>query len=148
MRRIQRASDKEETVIRPLTTGDNPIFKEIWRLLMFAAAVGFKNGRSVALGATDSGKAIPQTYFQNSPAWPGFLHLLALVGDGDPHILAGDDASDERRIMLFEMYANGGLAILEEELERRSYSFEAVLEFITATDNSALLENQIDTVEI
>ena len=146
MRRIQRAIDKEE-VVRRLTSGEPPIFKEIWRLLMFAASVGFKKGRSEPLGTTDSGKAIPQTYFANSPAWPGFLHLLALVAAGDPHILAGDEKSDDERITLFEEFANGGLAILEEELERRSYSFEAVLEFITQTDTPSLT-NQIDTVEI
>lgn len=146
MRRIQRAVDKEE-VVRELTSGEPPIFKEIWRLLMFAASVGFKKGRCEPLGVTDSGKAIPQTYFANSPAWPGFLHLLALVADGDPHILAGDEASDDKRITIFETFANGGLAILHEELERRSFSFEAILDFITQID-TPVLDDQIDTVEI
>ncbi len=36
MRRIQRAVDKEE-LVKTLTTGDNPPFREIWRLLIFAA---------------------------------------------------------------------------------------------------------------
>jgi dnd system-associated protein 4 len=147
MRRILRASDKEEGIVRQLTTGENAVFKEIWRLLMFAAAVGFKYKRSLDLKSSDSGKAIPQAYFANCPAWPGFLHLMALVAEESPEVLSGDEASDDLRVSIFEKYANGGLEILEKALEKRSYSLDALLEFISIEERPEV-EDNLDKVEI
>lgn len=132
MRRIQRAVDKED-VVKAMTTGDAPLFKEIWRLLLFAAAVGYHCDKREKLGNVESGKAFPSTYFSN-PAWPGFQYLLALVCTGEPQSLAGTDESDDLRLTIFEEYANGGLAVLRDELEQRSYSLDALLQFISAIE--------------
>lgn len=147
MRRILREKDYEEKVVKALTSGDNPIFKEIWRLLMFAAAVGFKYKRMEDLQTTDSGKAIPQNYFANCPSWPGFLHLIALVSTDNHDILSGGEESDDARISVFEKYANGGLAILEEALEKRSYSLDGLLEFVMSA-NETDVEDNLDKIEI
>lgn len=133
MRRIQRAIDKED-VVKALTTGDAPLFKEIWRLMLFAASVGYRFERREKLGDVDSGKAMPPTYFSNNPAWPGFQYLMALVCTNDPRTLSGTDECDDARVTIFEEFANGGLAILREELEQRSYSLDALLQFISASD--------------
>ncbi len=129
MRRVQRSEDKEG-LVKALTAGDNPVFKEIWRLLMFAAALGVMTQRRVPLGTVDSGKAMPQTYFTNNPAWPGFLYLLALVEENTSDILAGGEELDNKRIAIFEEYANGGLELLHNELETSSYSLDAVVGLI------------------
>lgn len=129
MRRIQRASDKE-SLVQTLTTGENPPFKEIWRLLVFAAAVGQSRGRREPLKAVDSGKAIPAAIFANSPAWPGFHYLLALVENDDSAVLGGGDDLENERLVIFEEYANAGLSIIQEELEKGSYLLDAFLQFM------------------
>lgn len=146
MRRIQRAINKED-VVRALTTGDAPLFKEIWRLMLFAASVGYRFDRPEKLGDVDSGKAIPPAYFSNNPAWPGFQYLMALVCTGEPQALRGTDECDEARLTVFEEYANGGLAILREELEQRSYSLDAMLQFISASELPPL-HVKLEEVEI
>jgi dnd system-associated protein 4 len=145
MRRIQRAVDKED-VIKALTTGDAPLFKEIWRLLFFAAAVGYHYNRRETLGNVDSGKAFPATYFSH-PAWPGYEYLLALVCTGEPQSLSGNDENDDRRLTIFEEYTNGGLAVLREELEQRSYSLDALLQFVSAIE-VAPIAVKLDDLEI
>ena len=132
MRRIQRDSRREE-LIKQLTGGEFPPFKEIWRLVLFAASVGYHYDRREKLGNIESGKAFPSTYISN-PAWPGFQYLMALVCTGEPHILAGTEESDDQRLTIFEEYANGGLAVLREELEQRSYSLDALLQFISVIE--------------
>lgn len=134
MRRIQRASDKE-SLVQTLTTGENPPFKEIWRLLIFAAAVGQSRGRRESLKAVDSGKAIPAAIFANSPAWPGFHYLLALVEKDDSAVLGGGDELENERLVIFEEYANAGLSVIQEELEKGSYLLDAFLQFMPLNPN-------------
>ncbi len=129
MRRVQRASDKED-LVKTLTTGENAPFREIWRLLLFAAALGFHEGKRIPLGGVDAGKAMPQTYFSNNPAWPGLQYLLALVTVDDANVLAGSEEEDDRRLTIFEEYANGGLELMQGSLESSSYSLEALIGFV------------------
>ena len=129
MRRIQRATDKE-SLVQTLTSGENPPFKEIWRLLFFAAAVGHSRGRREPLKSVESGKAFPESYLANSPAWPGFHYLLALVEKDDASVLSGGAAIENERLTIFEEYANGGLSIMQEELEKGSYLLDAFLQFM------------------
>lgn len=44
IKRVHRAVDKDE-IIKLLTGEQLGVFREIWRLLMFAAQVGYRNGR-------------------------------------------------------------------------------------------------------
>jgi len=114
---------------------------------MFAAAVGFKNQRRVPLGATDTGKAFPQNYFSNSPVWPGFQYLLALVEVNSATILSGGDETDDQRITLFEEYANGGLELLQEELESNGYSLDAMISLI-AKSTAEPVEQSLNDITI
>lgn len=127
MRRIQR-SIEHESVIEKLMKSDPPVFKEIWRVMLFAALLGYRNKKRVSLGKFDSGKGIDARIFDNSPVWPGILHLLALVNDPEPHALSAE--SEDTRVQLFEEYANGGLQILNETLEAKSFSADAVFAFV------------------
>jgi len=128
-KRIHRATDKEE-IIRLLTSEQVSVFKEIWRLLMFAAQVGYANGRRHPLSSVDSGKGIDQIAFGNNPAWPGVMYLMALANTGTADILGGSTESEEQRITVFQEYANGGLDLLQEHFASRTPSLEAFVEFI------------------
>lgn len=129
MRRIHRATDKEE-IIQLLMSEQVGIFKEIWKLLLFAAQIGYKNGRQESLNAIDSGKGIDQSTFGNCPAWPGILYLMSLADTEKTDVLGGSSASEDERIILFQEYANGGLSILREFFANRLTDIEGMLDFI------------------
>ena len=129
MKRIQRASDKEE-IIKSLMADHISIFKEIWRLLLFSAQVGIKNSRREPLRSIDSGKGIDQTTFGNCPAWPGVLYLMSLVESESTNALSGSGEAEDQRILIFQEYANGGLSILEDFFSDRSVDLDGLLVFI------------------
>ncbi len=114
LRRIQRDTSKEE-LVKQLTTGDGAVFKEIWRLLLFAASLGIQAKQRKPISKTDSGKAMPETYF-STPAWKGFLYLISLTETGDSECLRSTDENRDRLITAFEEYANYGLGIIEEKM--------------------------------
>jgi len=148
MRRIQRAQDKEH-LVQTLTTGEDAPFKEIWRLLLFAAAVGQSRGRREPLKSVESGKAIPATIFSsNSNVWPGFQFLMALVEKDDAAILGGAELLENERLTLFEEYANGGLSLMQEELEKGSYALDAFLQFMPINPTTPAKGNGLDNVVI
>lgn len=129
MKRIQRASDKEE-IIKLLMADQLGIFREIWRLMLFAAQVGFRNGRREPLKSFDSGKGIDQSTFGNCPAWPGLLYLTALVEAGRSDILAGAMDREDERIAIFQEYSNGGLSILQDYFKDRPIDLDGFLSFL------------------
>ncbi len=129
MKRIQRASDKEE-IIKSLMADHVGIFKEIWRLLLFAAHVGIKNSRREPLRSVDSGKGIDQSTFGNCPAWLGVLYLMSLVESESTNALSGLGEAEDQRILVFQEYANGGLSILEEFFSGRPLDLDGLLVFI------------------
>ncbi len=125
-RRVRRAKDKE-CIIEKLTGKGNTIFGEIWRLIFFAACVGIHAKRKEPITEYDSGKSIDFSYFSGAAAWPGFIHLLGLVEEEDPRILNPDQERMDRRIEIFESYANGGLAELRDAMESRDFSLDSLL---------------------
>lgn len=131
MKRIHRALDKEE-MVQVLVTGENRIFGEIWQLMLFAGAVGYRHQRREKLGERSSGRAVNPDLFDKSAAGPGFQYLLTLVTDNDASHLADNEENESVRVALFEEYINGGLAIMMEELEQSSYSLDAMIRFIEA----------------
>ncbi len=136
MRRILRATDKE-SVIQALTTGEMGFFNEIWKLLLFAAMVGYHDGKREPLKKADSGKAIDPQVFGNSPAWPGILYLMGLVETEDTRSLYADERNENELIKRFEEYANRGLTIVGGELESSSFSLLSINRFVLAnTDDS------------
>jgi dnd system-associated protein 4 len=124
IRRIHRAKDKEATI--KALVEDLGAFKEIWRVLLFAAMLGVKAQRREKLCEIDSGRGIDQSTFGNCSSWPGVLHLLALVEAQDAAVLS--DASEEGRIALFEEYANGGLSIIADHLATSSLSLQSLID--------------------
>ena len=129
MKRIHRATDKE-AIIKLLTGEQLAVFHEIWRLLMFAAQVGFRNGRRDPLSSVDSGKGIDQSTFGNCPSWPGVVYLLSIAERGSAEILGGTASAEDARISAFQEYANGGLAILANFFASRPVDLDGLIAFI------------------
>ena len=136
MKRIQRAIDKEE-IIKSLMSDQVGIFKEIWKLLLFAAQVGFKNNHRISLVSTDPGKGIDQNTFGNCPAWPGVLYLMSLAETQKSSCLSGSTDAEDERVLIFQEYANGGLELLEDFFSGRAMDLDGLLAFIeTQRDES------------
>jgi dnd system-associated protein 4 len=128
MRRINRAADKED-IIKSLTSEATGVFREIWRLLLFSAILGFKSGRREPLA--NAGGGIDQQTFGNAPSWPGILYLMGLVETSSTEVLSSSEEAEAARIQLFEEYANGGLALLKERSMGADAGFDFVVGFIT-----------------
>lgn len=142
-RRIHRATDKED-LIKTLMSEKTGPFREIWRVLLFAAVLGYQKGRREPLASYDSGKGIDQGSFANNTSWPGVLYLLSLVEDDSTENLKDDEAAESLRVVIFEEFANGGLEILKEHITT-STSFDTLLTFIhsevpTSTTNDPNLQ--------
>src|ERR1041385_5026894 len=129
MRRIQRAIDKE-TIVKALTDGEQPCFQEIFRLLIFAAMLGLKLERREPLDKVDSGKAVPENYFTNSPVWPGLIYLIGLVETSSTSVLQGTDEAEDNLAEVFEEYANGGLAYLKDRFADKDLDVVAIIDVI------------------
>lgn len=129
MKRILRASDKEE-LIEELISSRVGLFKEIWRLLLFAAQVGMQARKREALRAVETGKGIDQATFGNSSSWPGILYLMSLVEVRDSQMLDGSSEGEDQRVLLFQEYANGGLSIMRDFFKDRAIDLDGVLAFI------------------
>ena len=144
-RRIMRSKDKSE-IIEDLMHDNVGIFREIWRLLLFAAQVGAKNNRREPLKAPDSGSSIRQDIFGNCNAWPGILYILSLAETEDATLLAGDSEGDNKRITLFEEYANGGLAVLQEYFKAHTLNTESLISYIqlNAMSHEEVSKREID----
>lgn len=131
MRRIQRDICHDE-MLKQLTGGDSPLFKEIWRVMLFASALGVFYGQRRPIEKSDSGKAIPDTYF-SSPGWKGFLYLVGVAETGDSKCLRGTEDNQEYLVGAFEEYANEGLHRLANRLGNGPSPLDDVTELLLET---------------
>ena len=137
MKRIQRANDKEE-IIKSLLSDQVGVFKEIWKLLLFAAQVGMRNDKRLPLKGVDAGKGVDQSTFGNCPAWPGVLYLMTLAETKNSNCLSGSVEAEDDRVSVFQEYANGGLEILRDFFAGRPLDLDGLLAFIeTQREESA-----------
>jgi dnd system-associated protein 4 len=140
-KRIMRSKDKSE-IIDELMHDNIGVFREIWRLVLLAAQIGVKHGRREPLKSPDSGSSIRQDIFGNCNAWPGILYLISLHETEDATLLAGDSDGDNKRITLFEEYANGGLAVLSEYFKANPLNTDSLLTYIEVNTVAPSLSNR------
>ncbi len=104
-RRVNRPKDKDD-LLKQLT--EQGPFQDNRDVLVFAAALGWYEGRQVPLGV--KGEAIRWETATNRRGTEPLTNMIAAVRTGDPEILAADRFDE--RLEIFEEYANGGLEIL------------------------------------
>jgi dnd system-associated protein 4 len=129
MKRILRASDKED-LIEEIMSSRIGIFREIWRLLLFAAQIGIKAKKREPLKSVETGKGIDQATFGNSASWPGILFLIGLVESGESQALTSSSEGEEQRVQIFQEYANGGLTIIRNFFQNRPVDLDGILALI------------------
>lgn len=89
-----------------------PIFEFNKDLMVFAAVLGYAEGRSEELGS-DSIQITLGTYASDEK--DGFIYLLALLDEEDAACLKDEKLSES--IKTFERYCNGGLGLISEWLQ-------------------------------
>jgi len=144
MRRIQRDT-KHEEFIKTLVSGDQAVFREIWRVLLFAAALGVKKGQRQPLGEVDSGKAFPESYF-NSPGWKGFLYLLGFIDNDTSDHLRNDEKEQDKLVTAFEEYANFGLHEMAKVVTSSSDALGQLAELVSENAKGELSDPDISNL--
>jgi dnd system-associated protein 4 len=116
--RIRVAKDKAD-LVKALVDSNNTTgpFQTYADVMVFAAALGAKRKKRSPLGAiTKEPSPIALEVFV-SRGYDLVFKLLAIRETKDPKIISlFDETSEEKRIHIFEDYANGGLEILRDEL--------------------------------
>ena len=117
--RIRVAKDKADLVkslvTSESTTGPFPTYADV---MVFAAALGAKRKKRSPLGTISTKEVTPialEVFV--SRGYDRVLKLLAIAETKDANILSPtDEIAEEKRIHIFEEYANGGLEILRDGL--------------------------------
>ncbi len=115
--------------------GKFPAFRDI---LLFAAAVGFTQGRRVSFTAVAGDPIRYDTLVGPSFADTLVSMIAANEVGNDPEVM--DDARLQERVTIFEEYANGGLEYIQELVNTRKQPPALIVsELVTCalTDNSA-----------
>jgi dnd system-associated protein 4 len=116
--RIRVAKDKADLVKSlvdlPSTTGPFPTYADV---MVFAASLGAKRKKRSPLGTIAKEPSPIALDVFVSRGYDRVLKLLAIAETQDTKILSPtDEIAEEKRIQIFEEYANGGLDILRDEL--------------------------------
>jgi dnd system-associated protein 4 len=117
--RIRIAKDKAELVQALIDSqGTTGPFQTYADVIAFAAALGAKRKKRIPLSVISTKEPAPiglEIFI--SRGYDLTIKLLAIAETGDPKIISNyDPANEEKRLHIFEEYANGGLEILREEL--------------------------------
>lgn len=114
--RVRRPQQHEALMIE--LQSDDARFPTYRDVLLFAAAVGFRNERRVPF-TSSGGDPIRYDTTMVVPAFSETLisMIAANVVADDPEIM--DDARLEERVKIFEEYANGGLEYIQEQVNVR-----------------------------
>lgn len=107
--RVRRPKDKDALLNRLVE--ERVPFETFRDVLIFAAALGVSRDRREPF--QQSSEPIPWSVFSNSGS-EALINMISSVSSEDFNVLEPDRFSE--RLTIFEEYANGGLAIIEEAL--------------------------------
>lgn len=132
--RIRVAKDKAE-LVKDLTSSDGGTgpFQTFADVIVFAAALGAKHKKRVALGEISKREPSPiRIEYFASMGNDILIKLLAINETKDIKTLSINEEEYERkRNHIFEEYANGGLEILQNELRGSVDYAERILLFLS-----------------
>ncbi|WP_107670927.1 DNA phosphorothioation-associated protein 4 [Cyanothece sp. BG0011] len=117
--RIRISKDKADLVksLVDFGGGGGP-FQTYADVIAFAATLGAKHNKRIPLNIISKEPAPISLDIFVSRGYDTVIKLLAIAETNAPHILAlYDTEAENQRVQIFEEYANGGLAQLQEELK-------------------------------
>lgn len=126
--RARRPQQHEGLMLELQQEGKFPAFRDI---LLFAAAVGFTQGRRVPFTVVAGDPIRYDTLVSPSFADTLVSMIAANQVGNDPEIM--DDSRLQERVTIFEEYANGGLEYIQEIANTRKQTAAAVvLDLVTS----------------
>jgi dnd system-associated protein 4 len=138
--RLRRPVDKEDVVQAII---DNQPFATMAAALLFAAAVGYAHDRREPF---DKGQELLWEPFANAGAGP-FLDMLAAAVADEKDVLSVE--RDDDRVLIFEEYANGGLAVIRDCLAARGGSpLEALLTLVLEFEDPPEVGGEVNLEEL
>ena len=113
-RRVRIAKDKAELVktLTSLSETEHPPFSSYAAAVAFAAAYGAKHDAFTPVRDFCRDPEPIRTEIFRNQNLDSVISLVALYREMSPEILADSDEAEEKRISVFESYANGGLGLL------------------------------------
>lgn len=119
-------------------------FPAIRDVLLFAAGVGYTNGRRLPFDK--SGEPIRYDILTYDALAEPFVAMLAAVSvDEDPEVLEATRLHE--RIKIFEEYANGGLEYLQEQVNTRKEPLDVIVSSITVEELSDASQHRNASIE-
>lgn len=140
--RVAIAEDKID-FIKKLTDSSESVFETMADCLSFAAVLGYKHGKHPSL--KKKAKDPIQYNIFESRKYDTLFHLIAMNVENDAHILAADQ--NNKRIEIFEEFANGGLEILKNRILDSDDSLEPLLSIIQ-NESTLSTEGDQDTISL
>jgi dnd system-associated protein 4 len=142
-RRVRRPRDKEVLVQTLLTEGGFPRIRDV---LLFSAALGFHRERREPFAETNE-PIRWDTLTDPAHAKTLVSCIAAASNPDDPEILGS--GREEERIKIFEEYANGGLEVLQGEVNKRNEPIDQVCLFlVTDVITSASVDSRLAVDEL
>ena len=140
MKRINREKC-HEMVIQQLR-GHHGIFKDIWQILLFSAALGIAKNKKRQLDNPDPGKALMESVF-SATNWKGFIYLMSLVETGNSDCLRAKEEEQNEMIKNFEEYANSGLHYLNRRIsDTNNDDLDLFIEMLMNVDATINVEDE------
>jgi dnd system-associated protein 4 len=102
-----------EALVTLLTTGERTIFKHIKDIMVFAAMIGYSNGKKDPIASGDTIQIILDTYATDNQ--DSFVYLLSLMTTRDGSCLK--DENLHASVKVFEEYCNAGLSIMQDWMD-------------------------------
>ncbi len=146
--RIRVAKDKAE-LVKALTLSESTagFFRHYTDVMVLAAALGAKRKKRTPLGEISKREPGPieEEYFITK-GYDLVIKLLALAETKDAKILSSHEKEyEEKRIHIFEEYANGGLEILRDEFRGAvDYSERLLLILSSEREKQTRTEEEFD----
>lgn len=139
--RIKISKDKADLVKALVSSNEKTApFQTYVEVMIFAAALGAKHKKRVPLQEIAKDLSpLRQDYFASS--FNLAINLFAITETKDINILNDDEIADDKRIYIFEEYANGGLEILQNEL-RGAVDYSERLLLILSSERFGQVEQE------
>jgi dnd system-associated protein 4 len=133
--RIRVARDKAELVKSLIASTDNNSPFQIYAdVILFAAVLGAKHQMRSPLGEISKKEPGPiSSEIFIARGYDPTMKLIAIAATENINVIAPDRSDvEQQRIHIFEEYANGGLAILQQELRGAVDYTERILLMLSA----------------
>lgn len=143
--RIRIAKDKAN-LVKTLASSDGATgpFQTYADVIVFAAALGAKHKKRVPLGEISKREPAPigQEHFFIK-GYDFVIKLLAMNEYKKIDILSSSNNYENKRLRIFEEYANGGLEILQNELRGAVDYLDRLLLILISERFNKTLENEL-----